>query len=798
MLLLYKIIRKKAFKSEMKTISNIQYPTSNIFLIVALCYVRNYIRILVALKFGIVLLITFITCSLSAQNAYVKGTVSDSGSSEKLAGASVVNSKKTGVVTDSKGEYLLKITVTDTLTFSFLGYHEYVKTVNVKSNDTLVLNVVLKQKSEKLSEVVVSEGKYEQKISEVTVSMNIIKPYLIENNNETNLESVLTKIPGIEIMDGQPSIRGGSGYSYGAGSRVLLLLNDLPLLSADAGDIKWNFLPLENVAQIEIIKGASSVLFGSSALNGVVNFRTAFAKSVPETKSSIIAGFYLKPERKELIWWESPRFYYGINCLHSQKIKNSDIIISGDYFNDKGYRENEYEKRARFNLNYLHRDSGIKGLSYGVNSILMNLDKIDFFIWQDADSGAYKQNVDAISELSGVRLSVDPFINYYTLNGIKHNLKSRYFYVNNSYKTDTGKNSTAQSLFIEYKFFKKFANKLNLVTGFSEKISNIKAELYDNHQSNELSFYAQLNKQFLSRLKILFGFRVEQFFLDGKKENFQPIFRSGLNYQLFEYTFLRASFGQGYRYPSIAEKYTSVSVGSLNILPNPDLKPEKGWSAEAAIMQNFEINNLLMNFDIAVFVSRYRNMMEFKYDLHLPPGISPSSEYLGFKAFNVNNTRITGIDLSWKASRNFGDLAVQFQTGYTTTKPINMDYDNDSIKNGEILKYRHLNIFKSDIEFAFNKVSFGVYFSHHSKMINIDSVFLEPIIGTIMILPGFDTYWETYNKPFAILDFRFVFKVSTISTFTLNLKNALNKEYMIRPGDIGPPRSLSLKYSLKI
>ena len=37
-------------------------------------------------------------------------------------------------------------------------------------------------------------------------------------------------------MDGQVSIRGGGGFSYGAGSRVLLLWNGVPMISGDAGD----------------------------------------------------------------------------------------------------------------------------------------------------------------------------------------------------------------------------------------------------------------------------------------------------------------------------------------------------------------------------------------------------------------------------------------------------------------------------------------------------------------------------------------------------------------------------------
>ena len=64
-------------------------------------------------------------------------------------------------------------------------------------------------------------------------------------------------------MDGQANIRGGSGYSYGAGSRVMLLMDDLPILTGDVNEVKWNYLPVEIIGQVEVIKGASSALYGS-------------------------------------------------------------------------------------------------------------------------------------------------------------------------------------------------------------------------------------------------------------------------------------------------------------------------------------------------------------------------------------------------------------------------------------------------------------------------------------------------------------------------------------------------------
>ena len=141
-----------------------------------------------------------------------------------------------------------------------------------------------KETAKELGLIVVSAGKFEQRIEDVTVSMNVIKPKLIEEKNTTTMEDIIDQSPSVNIIDGQANIRGGSGWSYGAGSRVAVLVDDLPMLTADAGDVKWSFLPVENVEQIEVLKGASSVLFGSSAMNGIINVRTAYPKDTPQTR----------------------------------------------------------------------------------------------------------------------------------------------------------------------------------------------------------------------------------------------------------------------------------------------------------------------------------------------------------------------------------------------------------------------------------------------------------------------------------------------------------------------------------
>jgi iron complex outermembrane receptor protein len=125
--------------------------------------------------------------------------------------------------------------------------------------------------------------------------MEVIKPSLVENTNATTMESIVDQVPGVNVIDGQANIRGGAGWSYGAGSRVLVLVDDIPQLSADASDAKWTFIPTENLEQVEVIKGATSALFGSSALNGVINFRTAYPRDTRKPMSASIQASTTNP-----------------------------------------------------------------------------------------------------------------------------------------------------------------------------------------------------------------------------------------------------------------------------------------------------------------------------------------------------------------------------------------------------------------------------------------------------------------------------------------------------------------------
>ncbi|MGK0366723.1 MAG: outer membrane receptor protein involved in Fe transport, partial [Saprospiraceae bacterium] len=303
---------------------------------------------------ALTLFFIFLSFLSFSQEAVLQGVVIDDANSEPLIGATV-QIGDTGTTSDFEGRYRLSAQAGEvTVKLTYVGYETLEQTMTLVAGENK-LNFSLLEAATILNTATVTSGKFEKPLGEVTVSLEVIKPTLLESNNATSVDAVLGKVSGVEILDGQANIRGGSGYSYGAGSRVLLLVDDVPILQPDAGFPNWNDVPVENIEQIEIVKGAASALYGSSAMNGIINIRTGYAKSEPETRfSSFYTGYdSFKDETKS--WWKANDTIntpgadtlnapsrYGASALHKQKFGNFDLVVGAFYLNSTGFRKDEF------------------------------------------------------------------------------------------------------------------------------------------------------------------------------------------------------------------------------------------------------------------------------------------------------------------------------------------------------------------------------------------------------------------------------------------------------------------------
>ena len=123
----------------------------------------------------------------------------------------------------------------------------------------------------------------------------------------------------------------------------------------------------------------------------------------------------------------------------------------------------------------------------------------------------------------------------------------------------------------------KFIKELNITGGLVMNQTFSHANLYnngispDNHVQNYAA-YAQLDKKMWKVLNITVGFREEYYKLNSEREITKPIFRSGLNLKLTQATWLRCSYGQGFRFPTITEKFIKTRTGGLDVFPDPQLQ----------------------------------------------------------------------------------------------------------------------------------------------------------------------------------------------------------------------------------
>ncbi len=750
------------------------------------------------------LLVCFI--HTEAQEALIKGVVLDEESSTPLLAATIrVNEQ--GTVTDIDGKFQLGLPPGDyNLEISYVGFQTYETNISLVAGEEKNLEIKLAPSATLLETATVTSGKFEKSLGEVTVSMEILQPGLIESTGKTSIDQALQKIPGVQVIDGQANTRGGSGFSQGAGSRVLLLIDDIPILDAPSGFPNWKDIPIENVGQVEVVKGASSALYGSSALNGIINVRTAYAKSKPETKGSVFYNTFFTPREKDFAWWRSDSlsrpYTYGLSIQHKRKLGKIDLVLGGYLLDEQTHNKDFAKEIRRFNFNLRYRITD--RLFVGLNGNLNNGSSDQFFYWV-SDTNPYVGTQSTFQQSSYTRFYLDPFLTYYDKAGNRHKFLSRYYRLDNN--ITAGRASQADQYYGEYQFQRRFT-KIDLVAtaGVVASGSFVDAPLYGDttFTSRNLAAYVQFDKEVADRLNISVGFRFEDNLLDNPgfvynggevpasdERESKPVARFGLNYRLGKATFLRSSFGQGYRYPTIAEKYITTVAGAITLIPNPSLQSETGWSAEIGLKQGISLGAFNGYVDVAGFMMSYDDMMEFNLI-----GLS-------FQSVNIGGTEIRGLEVSVAGQGRIFGLPTNLIGGYTFIDPRFQEFDptkitdfstatqgqinfNNSSSDEDILKYRSQHLFKMDVETKIDDFSVGIAAFYNSQVEAIDA-------GFFLIIPGLPQYREENDGSYTLFNGRLAYNATDNLKVSLILNNMFNETYSVRPGILEAPRNLTAR-----
>ena len=800
------------------------------------------------MKRSLIILISCLFTFLAiAQEGKIFGIVSDGLTEEPLIGVNIIATdgastlpkqrQQVGAATDIDGQYELSLEPGSyVIDFQFIGYELLKKRVKITAGEDLELSVGLEEVAQELGIVTVSASKYEKKFGEESVTIEVLTPEFITNTNSITLADALPKVPGVNLIGENIDIRGGSGYSGGAGSRVLMMMDGIPLLTPQSEAVEFGALPMENIKQVEVIKGASSALYGSAALNGTINVITDNPDKDHAVKLITYVGLYENPfkgSKSRLYWSEKKQIFYGLAALYAKKIKRTDITFSGAINRDNHYAYKAQRNLGRFNFKFRFRPKKKDNLTIGSNANLSHRNNQFFFLWRQYgdttgrgpfppilgypppetvdpecncwDSLAYTP-IDSADQKE-VSANFDPYLIYFDKKDNKHSVRTRFYYLHTDITREGINNSFLT--FAEYTYHGAIKSLgLNFVAGSMLRYSYINAEAFSKRQSWNAAVFFQIDKKFWEKLTITGGFRTELYSVDTIPVKVIPIGRCGINYEIAPGTYLRGSIGQGYRFPSIAERFSVLERAGQLVVPNENLQPESSWNAEIGIKQAVRISKWTGYFDVSGFISRYHDMIEFvpvpgdqKMELiqkYFPQyaDLSPIELLLKqvYWAENIADVRISGLDVSAFGQGKIFGIKTNFLIGYTFIVPIDLNYDPDdpayALWPSNILKFRFRHSLKADLETEYKGLTVGLTGIVRSFMENIGEFEVAPY--------GFDAFRAENNGADLVLDARIGYTFPKNIKLAFIAKNLVNRMYTTRPGYMEPPRNYTFQLSYEL
>ena len=782
-----------------------------------------------------------------SQNADVSGLITNADTKEPLSGASIKFDRGKGVISDAGGHYKISIPEGQyDLVITSIGYKRQKFPVTIVAGKNQTLNFQLKTEAFEFQEVS-TVSQYKKNAAKENVSIDVVSKDQIKHTNSTDLGDALGKTSGVLVQDGQITIRGGSSYSYGVGSRTAVMQDGQSMMSADLGQGQNTMVALENTKQIEVVKGASSVIYGSSALNGVVNVVTDWpVEDTPRTTIDFNTGVYGNTPKKYQQWWNNALpFKFNVNVNHRRKVGNLQLCAGGNMTGENSYIQsnNDWRAQAFFKSRYI--STKIEGLNYGADATMMYETIDEFFISKDADSSAFKSGAGSSSRY--LRLNVDPHLTYATAKGHIYNLKIRYMNIVRI-ANGTDPNAVSHQVMTDNQYQYRWKHMLVFTAGAPVTVGISRSNLYsDVHVNLSGAVYGQLEFNY-KIISLQGGLRYEVQKVDNDVQKGIPVFRSGINIEASKSTHIRASWGQAYRIPTIGERDILQNFYSgVLVIPNDTLHAERGWSSEIGINQIFKIGPRFVGYvDLAVYYNRFNEFTQYDFGPYANrfPGsgrlITTDTSYLnhvysyfqsprtnplnqqvlfGIQAHNIENAQIFGYEFTVGGRGQIGPVGITLGAGYSYNyggkQPVKGDTsdhyteanffrdafvynvkritDQNSDTYKHLLDFRARHLIRADIELKYWRCYLGTTLSYGS--------FPEKIPPTIdlatQIIAGNDSYakfYEAHKHGDFIADMRAGYKINKSCEVGFIVKNLTNHFYMLRPGKPEPIRNYTVQF----
>ncbi|MBR2776911.1 MAG: TonB-dependent receptor [Prevotella sp.] len=452
--------------------------------------------------------------------------------------------------------------------------------------------------SVELEPIVVTATHSPKALKDAPVVTRLITLYDIKITDATNIQEMLMQeIPGLEfgLAMSQETSLNMSGFG---GNAVLFLVDGERLAGETMDNTDYNRLNLDNVGRIEIVKGASSALYGSNAVGGVIN---------------IISREHLEPWTANVNsrfntfgneWRNGASFSFNTRKWNSQTSFQHTKIDPVDLPKAHSSEEIAIElmKKAQglpYDESVLNDDSNISRL-YGQKTYNVK----ERLIWRATDQLTLTGRGSYFFRTSE-RDTYD-----YHFNGYSGGLKGRYAwnhdrYLETSYAYDqydkanflpdgtrTHDHDYTNRQHVVHALYNHAFGKNSLILGadyMHDYLSTYQFVDNANHSQNNIDGYAQFDWNITPQLNIVGSARYDYFSASSQKA------LTGRLAVVYKYPWMtfRANYASGFRAPTLKEMYMHFDMGNMGymIIGNPDLEPEKSHNFNLAVERTNRIRN---------------------------------------------------------------------------------------------------------------------------------------------------------------------------------------------------------------
>ena len=686
------------------------------------------------------------------------GQITDQKTGETLPGANVqVLGTILGAGADENGKYRIDNLPPGwyDIRVSMISYRTHTeKKVVIREGETTTFDVELRETVIEFDPIVVLGGKTKQRLDQANVSLSVVTSREIESRNATNIIEALETAPGINFIGNQINIRGSNGYTFGAGNKVLLLVDDVPVYTSDTGEFNWDMLPPMDIEQIEILKGAGSTLWGSAALGGVVNVITKNPSPQGKLLFGITAGKYGRPAYDEWLWTDPDRLHYTREDIsYSKRFGRLGMRVSAGRFFSTGYTQvgdfRKYNLTGKVDYQF---KNGIKWTGYAA---LSHVKRGFFFQWkgQNDPYEVDETNLNNYADVDQLNLYTKLAVPFSARFAFKVRLSLIRSLTGDQFgKGDQFNPAYGQGVELQSDWIPVFGH--TLTAGIQYQYDTGSTKYFGDHRGYLIGPYIQDEWKIRGNLRATTGLRYDRYQLIGgaKEDLFSP--RFGINWQPWEKTSIRASAGSGFRAATIVERFMELTVMNFKIIKNEDLRAESSWAFDIGFRQYITED---WNLDVSLFNNEYWDLIEAHMDL--------IRGQIQFR--NIPRARIRGIEATSKWGIPVTLLGMDVVPGLQVSITA---MDHEDLKWHEPLTYRPKVLFNIRFSLDVENVNIQADYRYASK---IDAVKIYPINERV---------------PMKFVDIRVSLELWKIKA-QVGIQNLLNYNYAPMESNLMPMRT---------